>query len=789
MLKKAGIIILLTLILVTVLAQQHKLNFNFYAFQPKTHKPQGPPLAINEYSDSGQVLAEKDTKDGNFADTIYFNIPAVFKKDITAPNIVYGLNAGPGITISGDKQNPIISSDAAGGVTSIGGAKGDIVFTGGTGITVAGNTFTNTGVTSIQGSTGSVSLEAGSGITIEGLKISSSASSAASNSFETISVSGQSDVVAGSSTDTLTLVSGTGITITTDATNKKVTITGSSTTDSGFTDDGTTVRLSTATDAVGVGTTSPNAKLEVVKTTEQLRLGYDASNYLSFTVNSSGVATLAPSGGTLAITGSATISGNTTLGDATTDRITFTGQVAGGTPLVFQGATDNSFTTSLAFADPSTNNTITFPDSTGTVCLSSGNCGGSGTGAPADAQYLTLATNSTLTNERVATAGTNISLTDAGANGNLTIAVINNPTFSGLTTMSGGYTTSRTLSADSGSTQNTASITYASPADTTGTNVSQGFNISPTIGNATGGTNTANVINIADVTGDAQVSLNAIKVGALTGTAATETAINIGAGWDSVLTVNGTSVINGSGQIATSQLTGTLFTFAGDSGSGAVSQGNTVSVVGGGNGIDTSESGTTITVTLDTTEIGTTTFGSGSGFSWTFDSTGGTDPIVAFGNSSIAVTAGTSTFSGNLGVGTTNPAAALSVGSSSQFQVNSSGAVAAATGITSSGTIVFSGLGTGYVKSTSGTLSVGSTIPSSDVSGTLFTAAGDSGSGSVVQGNTFTVSGSGNGIDTSESGTAVTVSLDTTEIANSTFGSGSGFTWTFDSTSGTDTSI
>ena len=49
---------------------------------------------------------------------------------------------------------------------------------------------------------------------------------------------------------------------------------------------------------------------------------------------------------------------------------------------------------------------------------------------------------------------------------------------------------------------------------------------------------------------------------------------------------------------------------------------------------------------------------------------------------------------GYLGIGNSNPSAPLSVGSSSQFQVNSSGAIAAATGITSSGTITFSGLNT-----------------------------------------------------------------------------------------------
>lgn len=42
--------------------------------------------------------------------------------------------------------------------------------------------------------------------------------------------------------------------------------------------------------------------------------------------------------------------------------------------------------------------------------------------APKDAQYVTLATDSTLTNERVLTAGTGITVTDAGAGGNVTVA-------------------------------------------------------------------------------------------------------------------------------------------------------------------------------------------------------------------------------------------------------------------------------------------------------------------------------------------------------------------------------
>src|SRR5438105_12344999 len=47
---------------------------------------------------------------------------------------------------------------------------------------------------------------------------------------------------------------------------------------------------------VGIGTTTVSAKLHSLATTEQLRLGYDASNYNSFTVGSTGSLTLAATG-------------------------------------------------------------------------------------------------------------------------------------------------------------------------------------------------------------------------------------------------------------------------------------------------------------------------------------------------------------------------------------------------------------------------------------------------------------------------------------------------------------
>ena len=57
-----------------------------------------------------------------------------------------------------------------------------------------------------------------------------------------------------------------------------------------------TTTLATTAGNVGIGTTIVGAKLHSLSTTEQLRLGYDASNYNSFTVGAAGSLTLAAVG-------------------------------------------------------------------------------------------------------------------------------------------------------------------------------------------------------------------------------------------------------------------------------------------------------------------------------------------------------------------------------------------------------------------------------------------------------------------------------------------------------------
>ena len=86
--------------------------------------------------------------------------------------------------------------------------------------------------------TDTLTVIAGTNITIttdatqDSITINSTASGGgggtASNSFSTIAVSGQDNLVADSSTDTLTVIAGTGITLSTNATADSITITNSS---------------------------------------------------------------------------------------------------------------------------------------------------------------------------------------------------------------------------------------------------------------------------------------------------------------------------------------------------------------------------------------------------------------------------------------------------------------------------------------------------------------------------------------------------------------------------------
>jgi len=117
-----------------------------------------------------------------------------------------------------------------------------------------------------------------------------------------------------------------------------------------------------------------------------------------------------------------------------------------------------------------------------------------------------------------------------------TITTLTNTTL----TNSGLITENRAPSADSATTNNSIDLNLTAPVDTTGTNTHQGYNVDLTIGNATGGTNTVNAFNLGNVTGDAQVDINGLKIG--TGSRlGTTNAITIGTGWDTGIDITNTA--------------------------------------------------------------------------------------------------------------------------------------------------------------------------------------------------------------------------------------------------------
>ncbi len=79
--------------------------------------------------------------------------------------------------------------------------------------------------------------------------------------------------------------------------------------------------------SVGVGVLAPDAKLHVLKTTEQLRLGYDVNNYASFTVISNGQLTITSSNNaTTTVSNPAIFSRSVSLSGITAPNVSIAGQ-------------------------------------------------------------------------------------------------------------------------------------------------------------------------------------------------------------------------------------------------------------------------------------------------------------------------------------------------------------------------------------------------------------------------------------------------------------------------------
>ena len=124
----------------------------------------------------------------------------------------------------------IKKNDGSDSIVEIGG--------GGSGtVTEAFKTISVSGQSNVvaDSATDTLTLVAGSNMTIttnaggDTITFASSGGGGSQNLFSTFAVSGQNNVVADSTTDTLTFVAGTGITLTTDASADSITITNSAT--------------------------------------------------------------------------------------------------------------------------------------------------------------------------------------------------------------------------------------------------------------------------------------------------------------------------------------------------------------------------------------------------------------------------------------------------------------------------------------------------------------------------------------------------------------------------------
>lgn len=279
------------------------------------------------------------------------------------------------------------------------------------------------------------------------------------------------------------------------------------------------------------------------------------------------------------------------------------------------------------------------------------------------------------------TGGNTINIAGTGATGADTINIGN------------GGTAADTIRIGTGATANTITIGSSSTTGFSLTDDSWSVTttgVFTTVGSSTWGNNSGDDTFLVRVgTGNLTVSSSVSSVSSGDGTDST-------AAW----TVAGP---NGGASSATTGVTGGdagTFSITGGNGGGVTGAsgsntggaGGSLSLAGGNGGTATSGTGgagAAVNITGGTGGNGSVSGGNG-GSIYIVGGAAGTGGSPSAGNVLLGITSG-GTARGNIGIGDASPLALLTVGASDAFQVNSSGAIAAATGITSSGTITFSG--------------------------------------------------------------------------------------------------
>ena len=170
-------------------------------------------------SETGDTITIASTASGSVTEA-FKTISVSGQSDVVADSATDTLTLAAG-------SNVTITTTAGSDTITFASTDTNTTYTAGTGISLAGTTFALnaaienlTNVSSSSPSSGQVLKWDGS----QWAPGTDSAGAGASNSFETIAIAGQTSVVADSATDTLTLVAGDNITLTTNASTDTITI-------------------------------------------------------------------------------------------------------------------------------------------------------------------------------------------------------------------------------------------------------------------------------------------------------------------------------------------------------------------------------------------------------------------------------------------------------------------------------------------------------------------------------------------------------------------------------------
>jgi hypothetical protein len=399
---------------------------------------------------------------------------------------------------------------------------------------------------------------------------------------------------------------------------------------------------------LGLGTTSPGAMLSLYGASNALRLSYDGSNYNTISTTSTGE---------FLVSSSNTSESQILVGSG--------------------GAVD----TSIAF-DGSANDYFSGVDNTtGSYMIGSGFTVQSGNA------FLTITSGGLIGINMTPVARFDVTHSSTNTTGATEYSQRN--TFSdtgvvttGTDTTYGDYV-SVTRTGATGGTINTIGSYITATADTAGAGTATLYG---NLVNATGADTTYGVYSGVTATSSATASYG---IASLVTDATTGATVNVGAAF----AVSDTGVVTTGTD--TSYGTNTTVTRTGATGGTITSYGSLITINTDNAGAGTS---TAYGSYIDTGVAGATNADTVYGQYISTEANAGTAYGLYVDAGAGAGTEYAGIFmNGNVGIGTATPTSLFSVGASSQFQVNSTGAIAAATGITSSGNITFSAFTSGSV--------------------------------------------------------------------------------------------